>query len=463
MTNDDAHPKLTPFPFAVNRLTHHLQNPILRGAVGSLSLNSIDTGLAWLTSILFAHILGVSGYGIYAYAIAWMTVLRIPATLGLDKLLIREIAIYKTQSAWDLMRGLLNWSNRLGIGISVTIALIAAGFAGILGQGSERQMLIAFWMAMLFLPVCSLRSLKLGAMKGYHQVVMGLLPERLIAPVLLIVFTLCGYWLLGDRLRAAGVVGLYGIAITLTFVISSRWLNQLLPSVTKDAVPKYQVKAWLKSALPLMFLGGMQILHARTDILMLGTIKGAEAVGIYVVVMRGTQLINVILMSVNNALAPTVASLYADHKIQKLQKIITTSSRSILLLSCIVAGGLIGLGHWYLLLFGAEFTQGQNALTILTIGQLVNAATGSVGLLLNMTGHERYTLMSVGASAVINIIGNALLIPKWGINGAATATTISLVFVNIVKVLWVRKTLGIDSTAFQLIKESDTINVNGGD
>jgi O-antigen/teichoic acid export membrane protein len=59
-----------------------------------------------------------------------------------------------------------------------------------------------------------------------------------------------------------------------------------------------------------------------------------------------------------------------------------------------------------------------------------------------MTGHERYTTISVSASALLNVIGNALLIPLWGINGAAIATTISMIFFNLTKAHWAYKKLG---------------------
>ncbi|MDJ0571261.1 MAG: polysaccharide biosynthesis C-terminal domain-containing protein, partial [Pleurocapsa sp. MO_192.B19] len=53
---------------------------------------------------------------------------------------------------------------------------------------------------------------------------------------------------------------------------------------------------------------------------------------------------------------------------------------------------------------------------------MVNVSTGSVGLLLNMTGNESYTLISRVSSTVLNVVLNALLIPRWGLEGAAIAT-----------------------------------------
>jgi O-antigen/teichoic acid export membrane protein len=132
----------------------------------------------------------------------------------------------------------------------------------------------------------------------------------------------------------------------------------------------------------------------------------------------------------------------------KLQRMITKSARVILIGSLPIAIVLILFGHWFLLFFfGQDFIQGEKALAILGAGQLINAATGSVGLLLIMTGYERDAAMCVGISAVLNMILNAFLIPKWGLEGAAAATTTTVMFWNILLAILLYKRLGIHSTA----------------
>ena len=427
--------------------TDSLKNRLIRGAAGSFGLKIANTGLALITSVLLARLLGTEGFGIYAYAIAWTTLLSIPATLGLDKLLVREVAIYQTQSAWGLMHGLIRWANQVVLWVSIGLFLIAVGVAWGLGTDSNEQVLLALGVALVSLPLASLRSLRLATMRGLHQVVMGQLPEMLLAPLFLIALTGCGYLFFKEDLSASWVVGIHVVATAITFVIGARLLHKILPNKVIKANPEYQIRQWIHSTLPLMFLGGMQIIYSRTDVLMLGAIKGAESVGIYVVVVRLAQLITFILMAVNSALAPTMASLYAEGKIEQLQRVLTKSARIILLISIPVTAILIGFCYWFLLLFGSDFTQGQTALTILSIAQLVNAGMGSVGQLLTMTGHENYTVITVGSGAVMNLVLNALLIPKWGINGAAFSTAVCIIFVNILNGVWVHRQLGINSTA----------------
>ena len=419
----------------------------IKGVVGSLGLKIAYTGLTFIISVILARLLSVEGFGTYTYVIAWVNLLRFPATLGLDKVVTREVAIYKTQSNWELMRGLLGWTNKAVLPASIVIALVAMGINWFV-IGSDSLMAWAFCIALLTLPLNALRKLRLSAMKGLHKVVQGLAPEFLISPILIVILTGFTYLYLGENLNVLWVLGIRVVVSTITFAIGAIWLRQMLPQGLSHAIPKYKTSEWLRSALPLILFEGMHLVNSRLDIFMLGAIKGVEAVGIYAVINRGVQLIIFILVAVNGVLAPTIASFYAEGKIQKLQKIVTKSSRIVLLISCLVSGTLIGCSYWYLLIFGTEFTQGQNALVILSIGQLFNASTGSVGFLLTMTGHEKYMAFSVAISAIINILLNTWLIPQWGINGAAISTAITMILVNLLNVIWTKNKIGINPTAF---------------
>lgn len=426
--------------------TSNLKNRLIRGAAGAFGLRITYTGLTFVASILLARLLGASDFGAYNYAVTWAYLLSIPATLGLDNFLVREIAVYQTQSAWGWLRGLWQWANQIVLLVSVSLALTIIGLVWGLDINYESNLLIAFSVAMGFIPIAALRNLRQGAMRGLHHISKGFLPEMLYAPSILIISIACAHLLLQDRLNATWVIGMYVISAAISLAIAERMVERALPVTIKQAKPQYKGKFWLRSALPFMFLVSTFFINDRIDILMLGAMRGAEQVGIYVPVNRGAQLIISIIMAVRVAMEPTIASFYTQGKIEDLQTVVTKSARAVLLVSLPVAVGFIIFGHWYLLLFGAEFTQGKKALIIFCVGQLVIAATGFPSALLNMTGHERHVAVTGITGAVLNFILNALLIPRWGIEGAATATAISIASLNIVNAIWVRKKLGINSS-----------------
>lgn len=108
-------------------------------SLASFILKVSQIGLSFITSILLARLLGVEGYGAYAYVVAWFFLLEVPAGLGLRILLPREIAIYETHQKWSLMRGIINWANRSALLSSVTVSFIASIIAWyILGDSNPQ-------------------------------------------------------------------------------------------------------------------------------------------------------------------------------------------------------------------------------------------------------------------------------------------------------------------------------------
>ena len=99
------------------------------------------------------------------------------------------------------------------------------------------------------------------------------------------------------------------------------------------------------------------------------------------------------------------------------------------------------------LVFGSEFREAYTPLVILSLGQLVSAFAGSVGFILNMTGHERDTAVGVTIAAAVNIVLNWLLIPRYQAVGAAWATGVSLAVWNVLLIHAVYRRTGLQSTA----------------
>jgi len=420
---------------------------LARGSTGSFALKTASTGLAFIISVLLARFLGATGYGAYAFAIAWTHLLGIPAMLGMENLLVHYLAAYRAQSEWGLMRGLLRWVNRKVLMVSLGVALLAAIISWALSENLDRQMLVSFWIALISVPLLSQLLIRKATMQGLQRVVQGQLPEALIRPVLFIALVIGAYFYLDKDLSAPWIVGVNVIAMGVALMVGIWLLSKYIPPSVSDATPAYQTLDWLRSAMPLLLMSCMTTIISRVDVVILGTMAGAEAAGLYHVAKRGAELIPFVLISVNAALAPTIASLYAKGEMEQLQRVVTKTARIILLFSLPPALALILFGHWFLLLFGAKFTGGNVALAILSSGQLINAAMGSVGLLLILTGHGRDAVLGIGIGAASNVILNLMLIPRWGIEGAATAAAVSIILWNLLLATSVYRRIGINSTA----------------
>jgi O-antigen/teichoic acid export membrane protein len=420
---------------------------------GTFTLKVASTGLIFLMNLLLARLLGTTGYGTYAYALAWFSILSVLCVFGLDKLLVREVSIFNARSAWGLMRGILRWSNFTALVGSVGIALLAGVIIWIISGRLESQMTHTLLIAVVMLPLIVFLRLRQAAMRGLHYVVGGQLPEMLIMPVSFFIIIGLMYLFMRDVLSAPVAMAAQVAAVGFALIVGVRQLQVFLPRSTREARPVYQGSTWMHIVMPLVFLDSMTMINSQIDIVLLGLMKSTAAVGVYAVAKKGAGLVAFVLIAVNIALAPTIASMYAAGEMDKLQRMITKSARVILIGSLPVAIILILFGHWFLLFFfGQDFLLGEKALAILGGAQLVNAATGSVGILLIMTGYERDAAMCVGISALLNFILNASFIPRWGLEGAAAATATTIVFWNILLAVLVYKRLGIHSTALGEIK-----------
>ncbi|MDZ7736301.1 MAG: polysaccharide biosynthesis C-terminal domain-containing protein [Gammaproteobacteria bacterium] len=192
-----------------------------------------------------------------------------------------------------------------------------------------------------------------------------------------------------------------------------------------------------------------QIIIQHTDTLMIGVLKSASETGIYHVVSQIAMLVAFMLTAINMVIAPHIARFYESGEFIKLQELVSGGARVAILGAIPFMLVFIFFGYGILaIVFGNEFTTGYTALWILCLGQFFNVAMGSVGLILNMTGHAWYSSAGVAIAALANIVLNALLIPPFGMIGAAVATAISLLIWNILLCWWVYRLTGLVSLAY---------------
>jgi len=420
---------------------------VARGTAGLFASRVCFTGLMFGVNVILARVLGRGGYGSYAYALAWVVLLGVPGILGTDQLLVREVAVYRTRGAWGLMRGFLRRANEAVLVVSVALAAIAAVIARVLAREGNSESLMVFCVALLLLPLITLTRVRQAALQGLNILVVGQLPETLVQPSVFLVLLGVTYWRLGRHLTPGWAMGMNVAATGAAFVVGAVLLRKYLPATAKGAEVAYPDWGWLRSALPLMFLSSVAVIYGQADLLILGALKGAKAVGVYGVADRGADLLAFVFTAAISAMAPTIASLYARGDLEALQIMVTKLVRVTLALSVPVAIAFIGFAYWVLLwIYGAEYVAGQRALAILSVGQLVNVAMGPVGMLLIMTGHEKDATWSIGISALVNVGLNFALVPKWGLEGAAFSAASSMVLWNCLMARAVHKRFGIHST-----------------
>ncbi len=181
------------------------------------------------------------------------------------------------------------------------------------------------------------------------------------------------------------------------------------------------------------------ILMQSVDVILLSKFTDFKTVAFYSVAIKLTTMVSLVLASVNTVQAPKIAELYSLNDLHNLELIIKKSTRLIFGLTFPAIIFILVLSGFILSLFGNEYKVAQNALFILLIGQSVNALCGSVGVYMNMTGRQLVLQKILLIAFVINLVLNWFLIPYYGINGAAIATSFSMIFWNITTVVYIYK------------------------
>jgi O-antigen/teichoic acid export membrane protein len=186
--------------------------------------------------------------------------------------------------------------------------------------------------------------------------------------------------------------------------------------------------------------------------IILGTHGQASEIGIFQIANRTAMLIAFFLISINTIAAPKFASLYVKGEMQALSKTARQSSALMVIAVAPLLAIMIIFPESILRLFGPDFGVGAPLLRLLSIGQFINVATGSVGYLLMMTGHERILRLNITIATVINLWLCLWLIPKMGPVGAAIATAAPIAILNILSAYFVYAKLRIVIVPFLPIK-----------
>lgn len=432
-----------------------------RGAATSLIIRSAGALLGFAANLLLARLLGATQYGVYVYALSWINILVVLALLGLPTALIRFVAAYRAQGETALLRGLLRRSFQIVLVSSGILGVVGACVVWALridaGAGGTGTFLVAF----ALLPALAFLQLSASALRGLKRIAWAQLPSQVLQRLLVIVLLGAAFLLLGGPLQAYQAMGLTVAATVAVFVVSAvvLWRSQRQAgvvtapgSLSMTHRAEYATRTWLTIAFPLLLISGATLLLNRTDVIMIGAFRDPEAVGIYNASARVAQLALFGLSAVNMIAAPMIAELYHTGRRRELQRTLSLAALGILVFTVSASLALTVSGKWLLGLFGARFSSAYIPLVILLGGLIVNATCGSVGYLMTMSGQERYAGVILVACAALNVVLNLVLIPPFGITGAAVATSVAMAVWNLSMLAAVKAKLALDPTIVSLLR-----------
>ncbi len=195
------------------------------------------------------------------------------------------------------------------------------------------------------------------------------------------------------------------------------------------------------------------MLYLRADMLCLGFFESPDQLGVYNISSRIAEAVSFPLHVIMFGISPLVAGLYSAHDKIKLQQTVTSAVRFMFMLSAVPVVIFILLGTPILHLFGEHFESGYLPMVILVLGHMLNIIAGPAGYILNMTGHERLAFISMAVACIINIGANLILIPLYGIAGAAIGMSIGMLAWNVLITYFVISKTGIRPDIFYFFRK----------
>ena len=376
------------------------------------------------------RLIGAESFGIFAYVIAWVTMLAYISTLGLSTSLLRLLPSYRVQGDWARAHGVMRFAFRGGALTGIAVAALAI-IAERLVLQTQGELAHALLIGAIVVPLMTLRLIGASALRAFGAIIVSMLPERIlrdsVAFLILAVLVLGG--LAPPDAVTAMVATLATAIIALLFI--QRFLISRRPSELVSAAPRYAVRDWLRPAVSLTLIMLADTIMSRAGILIIGLRNDTLGAGIFAVAFNLAQLVALPRMALSALFAPTVSALYARGDMVGLQRLMARSAALSLAFTLVIALPLIAGAPVLLPWFGPQFVSAGPVLIVLIIGQLAAAAAGPQQHLFTMTGHERQGATLMGVAAAATFIGAALLIIPFGMMGVAVATTLSMVGWNI--------------------------------
>jgi len=403
-------------------------------AISAFSINAAGVGLAFLAQLLAARLLGAENYGIYAYVIAWITVLGLLATLGFEPAILRFAAVYQSSGDLGRLQGAVRYAESRVLATGVAIAFAGILVAVLLSfRGSQDPALLhSFMIGAAAVPCLALLRVRSSVLRAFGRIAFSLLPDKAAREgTIIVVLGLLGV-AFSAPLSAPSATTAFLIGALVGLGLAARWIRQTRPEgLDAVAAQTDERSLWLRTALPLLLVIGSQFVMTRVDVLLLGWLVDTTSAGIFNVASLLAQLVVFPLMAIHALFHPTIATLHHQKEHDRLQELTTTTALWSLLAGFALCVPLFVLGGQILALFGPEFAMGTPVLRILLTAHVAASAAGSIVALITMTGNERLASVMMTVVLAIKIVAGLVFIPRFGLLGAAIVDAASIVAWNL--------------------------------
>jgi O-antigen/teichoic acid export membrane protein len=262
-------------------------------------------------------------------------------------------------------------------------------------------------------------------------------------------------FLLGSHIRDASwtaLISLFLVSQFVTTLVYALRLPATTPAETSEprvAIPPPPTREIFNTTFAMGLRSAASILMISSDLWILSWARSHSEVAVYGVVTRIVQVMEALTLIASFLIPQEFAMLYADGKKVELERLARTASTAVAILSLGSLLGIVFLGRPLIrLAFGESYLSGWGILLILAVGVFWDAASGTAGYLLQMTGNHVILFLLTLGGATFNVVLNLFLAPRLGGYGVAVATCLTLIGLNLAFVAVARRRLGVKTFVY---------------
>ncbi len=416
---------------------------VQRNALLAFSVRVASAALLYLSQMVLARWMGASEFG--AYVLAWTLVLVLGGLshLGLSMANIRLLPEYAETGQWSLLRGLIRGGRLVALGVGGVVAIVGIATVQQLGGRISPQTAHAVMLAMACVPLYALTDLQDGIGRGRGWMGVALVPPYIVRPTLLLVGMIVAHEF-GATMCAVTAAGVAIAATAGAALMQTRLVERRFAAEVPKGPRAYAFKTWFAISTPLLVIYGAELVMQNADVLLLALYRPPAEVGMYFAAAKTMALVMFVHYAVGSAAAHQFSALNARGDHEGLARAVRDGVRWTFIPSLAAAIVLLILGKPLLWLFSPEFTQAYPVMAILVVGFLARASVGPAEFLLNMLGQQRAVATVAVSAALFDIALCTLLIPPFGMLGAAVSNAATLVFAALAYAAVARRRLGMN-------------------
>ncbi len=393
------------------------------------------------TNLLIARFMGAGVLGLFSISLTVWTAVEMTLGNGLMRGVMRFVPQYVTRGETGRARGVVRLSlltaGIAGTLIAVIIHLTAENIAG--GILRRPELAPVLRIMALSMPLAGLSSVIWATARSLGNIHF-ILYQFVFVPVVFVCAVIPAALSDGE---ATDIAWAWNLSYLLPLLPLLLYLRRLLaPFGQVAAMPEVRRLFAFFAVAGLMWLADFA--SRNVDIAILTMKRPVEEVGIYTMASRTATLAIMVMVSFNAFFSPTAAALHSAGQHGELNRLLRRASLWILMVGAPVLAAAAALSQPIMGLFGEDFRIGAPALIILCVGQVFNISTGLIASVLTMSDRQYSVLAANIAGLTANIVLCFLLIPAYGLYGAAIAMSSSIIIVNTTLCIWGHVTMGLN-------------------